>query len=77
MFQLKPAATSWTDISTVEVEPILSIRYFLTADIIKTCTYLSHCLFHECRNLNCTGKADVCVLSVQLGVFDAPSPQTL
>lgn len=68
---------SWMDAFTVEVEPILSIRYFLTAIIKKMCNYLSHSLFHERRNLNCTGKADVYVLSVQLGVFDTPSPQTL
>lgn len=54
-----------------------SIRYFLTSTVVRMCNYLSHSLFCECRNLNCTGKADEYVLSGQLGAFDTPSPQTL
>lgn len=68
---------SWMDAFTVEVEPIQSIRYFIMAVIVRVCYYLSHSLFLECRNLDCTGKADVYVLSARLCVFDTPSPETL
>lgn len=44
---------------------------------LQPSSHLSHSLFPEHGHLNCSGKADVCVLSAQLRVCDTPSPQTL
>lgn len=44
---------------------------------VQPSTYLSRSLFRELRHLSGAGKADVCILSARLCVFDNPSPQTL